>query len=55
MEVVRGQPFEQALRELVLDPLGMNDTVAPPTAQEATSQAPRLAVGHILLFDHPLP
>lgn len=54
VEVVRGQPFQQALRELVLDPLGMNDTVAPPSAQEAISQAPRLAGGHILLFDHPL-
>jgi CubicO group peptidase (beta-lactamase class C family) len=49
VEVATGQPFEQAVRELLLDPLGMDRTFY--FAEEMATH--RLAVGHTALDDGP--
>lgn len=50
VEVVTGQPFATVLRDQVLAPLAMADTLSAPTAATGAAQAPRLGPGHVLVF-----
>lgn len=54
VEVVTGQPFGTALRDQVLAPLAMADTLAAPTAAAGAAQASRLGQGHVLVFGVPV-
>jgi CubicO group peptidase (beta-lactamase class C family) len=54
VELVTGMPFGEYLREQVLRPLGMNDTLSTPTTSAGTRAAHQLADGHILVFDVPV-
>jgi CubicO group peptidase (beta-lactamase class C family) len=51
VELVTGLPFAAYLRQQVLTPLRMNDTLSVPTAAQGTQAAHSLAQGHILVFD----
>jgi CubicO group peptidase (beta-lactamase class C family) len=50
---IDGRPFEQYVREMILQPLGMNDTFFAMRSADQTSYAGRIARLHDAQLDHP--
>lgn len=54
VEAVTGHGFGDYLRRHIFAPLAMTDTVTTPRAQDATTVAPDLANGHIVVYGIPI-